>query len=212
MRFTNFFCRVSPLKRLLNQLTRGGVKNLPARFNNSTCVAFAPLNHFSLFLCHRVRIFCFKLRVPRVLIIHVEWVAKPGSLHTSLKWVCLRTFNISADKICTNWRILAFLELESSQAFCACCCAQNIVALIHVFGFLSFYLWGFWLGKFDWTYQVTFTMLVKCCVSRILRISSSLFDLVSFWTSHVFVMERVISCWPVFSSWDGTCSCYVTNI
>jgi hypothetical protein len=55
-------------------------------------------------------------------------------------------------------------------------------------------------------------MLVKCCVSWILRISSSLFDLVSFWTSHVFVMERVIICWPVFSSWDGTCSCYVTNI
>ena len=211
MRFS-FLCRISTLKGLLNQITWGGVKNLPAGFNNRTCVALTPLNQLSFFLCHGVRIFCFKFRVPWVLIAHFKWIAIPCCLNTSLKWACLCAKNICADQICTNRNILALLKLEYTQAFWVSGCAQHIITLIHVFGFFTFLLRGFRLWKFDWTYLVPFTMFVNSCVSRILRISNSLFYLVSFWTNDVFVMERVIGCRPVFCSWDGLCSCDVTYI
>jgi len=103
--------------------------------------------------------------------------------------ISLRTSNISADQICANWLIFAFLELENAQAFSACCCAHNIVTLINVFGFLSFL--GRWSGlcKLYWAYLVAFAILIKYCVRRILWIVVSLFDLISFRTDNVFVEE-----------------------
>jgi len=76
--------------------------------------------------------------VPRVLIIYVKRAAKSGSFYTSMHCISLRTKNISADQICANWLIFAFLELENAQASSVCCRAYNIVTLIHVFGVFSF--------------------------------------------------------------------------
>lgn len=55
-------------------------------------------------------------------------------------------------------------------------------------------------------------MLVKYCVSWVLRISNSLPYLVSLRDVGVFVMKRVVDCSPVFCSWAGLCSWDVANI
>lgn len=83
MRFSRFCCRILSFKSLLNQITWREVNDVPASFNHRTCVQLVPLNQLSLFLCYGVRIFCFQLGVPWVLIVHVKWVAIPCCLNTA---------------------------------------------------------------------------------------------------------------------------------